>query len=72
MTRKYEVGDVVQVVQKVEQEEGWDNVWVLPMDQYVSHGYTVQAVSDHGVELGDEQYCFPPSSLKLVRTVETT
>jgi hypothetical protein len=65
-------GDLVEVIKRVDQENGWDNGWVSYMNLAMGQEFTVDRVDNTGIyfvsnnddKLSD--YGFPPSSLKLI------
>lgn len=66
-------GDVVTVVRKVEDQYGWDNVWVPPMDADIGRTGKVLDVDPRDgvmVEFPGEQfkikYSYPTGSLEKV------
>lgn len=66
-------GDVVEVIKRVEQENGWNNSWVDCMNLAIGQEYTVDRVEHTGVYFIPDypedtiaDYGFPPSSLKLI------
>ena len=63
----FKVGDTVVVTHKVTQrEDGWDNSWVREMDKVIDKQDTIVAIGDGGIQLKNNGFRFPPSSLKLV------
>jgi hypothetical protein len=65
-------GDLVEVIKRVDQENGWDNSWGSYMNLAMGQEFTVDRVDNTGIyfvsnnddKLSD--YGFPPSSLKLI------
>jgi hypothetical protein len=66
-------GDVVEVIKRVDQENGWNNSWVNCMNLAIGQEYTVDRVDNTSVYFIPDypedtiaDYGFPPSSLKLI------
>lgn len=66
----FKVGDEVRVVRKVEQAEGWRDVWAGGMDAWVGREFSIVGESYGGFDLGDaastSKYNFPAAALELV------
>lgn len=67
----FKIGDRVKVVRKVEEEEGWDDVWVDEMDACIGKtGIIGDILGKRILVIFPEifgYYNFPPSSLELVK-----
>lgn len=66
-------GDVVKVIKRVDEENGWDNSWVSCMNLAMGQEFTVDRVDNKGIYFVSNNdaihfdYGFPPSSLKLIK-----
>lgn len=66
---EFKVGDRVRVALRVENEIGWNLVWVPTMDEYVGKEYTITEIQQgSGVYFVEDgaKYGFPPSCLEPV------
>lgn len=70
----FKVGDIVKVVKKVEEEEGWDNTWESLMNGYINKEFKITEVhKSNGIKLNFNTYryyFFPPSSLELIQEAD--
>lgn len=73
-------GDVVEVIKRVDRENGWDNDWVGSMNTAIGREYTVDRVENTGIYFvpnNDDifsnyaDFGFPPSSLRLIVNSKT-
>ena len=71
--KEFKIGDRIKVVKKVEEEEGWDDLWVDYMDGYIGKEGEINNILGKRIYIRVEahplywtDYNFPPSSLELV------
>ncbi len=63
----FKVGDVVRVVRKVEEAEGWFNSWIEEMDERINACATVSSVRLSGVYFKEFAFGYPSCALELVQ-----
>lgn len=62
-----ERGMRVRISFKLVKERGWENIWVIEMDRYIGHEFTIDDISDIGVRMAEDGvYSWPPSCLEPV------